>query len=128
MPNPDNDLQSWFDELPESIQDDMAEPLRDAAEKLAAAIKDEAREKSGALKQSIQVRQLDDGSFEVTAGGDLTTKEVRAGSGVYYDYAMAEEFGTVNDDGHPFFYNTARRVAPELRDEIEDALNDALGE
>lgn len=128
MAGPDDDVQSWFDEMPSNVQRKMSAPLRETADRLAEAIKDAAPEVSGNLKELVQVRQDEDGTFWITAGGDLTTKEVRKGSGVFYDYAMATEFGTVNENAQPFFFNTALRVEPELRDEIEDAINEALSE
>ncbi len=128
MSSPDDDVQSWFDEMPDKVQGKMSAKLTDAANKLAGAIKAAAPRRSGALQESVQVRQDSDGTFWITAGGDLTTKEVRKGSGVMYDYAMATEFGTKNENAEPFFYNTVRRVAPELQDDIEDAINDALND
>lgn len=124
----DDDVQSWFDEMPDKVQGRMSSKLLDVANKLASAIKDAAPKKSGALAESVQVRQDDDGTFWITAGGDLTTKEVRVGSGIPYDYAMATEFGTKNEPAEPFFYNTVLRVAPELQDDIEDAIGDAVND
>ena len=62
----------------------------------------------------------------MTAGGDLTTKEIRQGSGEDYDYARAVEFGSVNAPAEPFFYNTYREMAPEIRQNIEDAVQEAI--
>lgn len=126
MSGEDDDVQSWFDEMPDKVQGKMSSKLLDAANKLASAIKDAAPKKSGALTESVQVRQDDDGTFWITAGGDLTTSEIRKGSGIPYDHAMAVEFGTREMNAEPFFYNTVLRVAPELQDDIEDAINDAL--
>jgi hypothetical protein len=125
MANPDSDLQSWFDEMPDDVQRKMSPRLKTAADELAGAIKDAAPRKKGDLAESVQVRETDDG-FEVTAGGDLTTKQIRDGSGVEYDYAMAIEFGTQDIDAEPFFFATARRVNPKLQDDIEDGINEAL--
>src|SRR6202000_3462005 len=115
MPSPDDDVQSWFDEMPDKVQRKMSGPLLDEANKLASAIKQAAPKRSGALAESVQVEQSTDGTFWVVAGGDLTTKEIRKGSGQPYDYALAVEFGTRQENAEPFFYNTVRRGAPALQ-------------
>lgn len=122
----DDDVQSWFDDMPDKVRNGMSSKLLDSANKLASAIKEAAPKKTGALKESVQVRKDSNGTFWVTAGGDLTTREVRRGSGVPYDYAMATEFGTRKESAEPFFFNTIRRVAPELQSDIENQINEAL--
>lgn len=85
--------------------------IEDEAEGLAKAMRIKAAEhkKSGATVQSIQVVKTNNANrVRIVAGGDLTTREVRTGSGKPYDYALAEEFGTKDETAIPFFYNTYR--------------------
>lgn len=105
----------------------LATVIKAEADKLAAAIKQKAPRKSGALANSVTVRRRkNDLDLEVTAGGDLTTKEIRKGSGESYDYARAVEFGSVSMPAEPFFFNTYREMAPDIRQNIEDAVQDAI--
>lgn len=127
MARPDDDLQDWFSGLSFKVKKRLAATIKAEADRLATAIKAKAPVKSGALRDSVQVRRRkNDVDLEVTAGGDATTREVRAGSGVRYDYARAVEFGTVNAPAEPFFYNTYREMAPEIRQNIEDAVQEAI--
>ncbi len=127
MSKPDDDVQDWFSGLSFKVKKQLAQTIRDEADKLATAIKAAAPRKSGALQGSVQVRRKkNDVDLEVTAGGDATTKQVRAGSGISYDYARAVEFGSVKAPAEPFFFNTYRAMAPEIRQNIEDAIQKAL--
>ncbi|MGY3527696.1 HK97-gp10 family putative phage morphogenesis protein [Bradyrhizobium sp. USDA 4452] len=127
MAKPDDELQSWFDGLSYKVKRELAQAIKDEADGLADAIKQAAPAKSGALRDSVKVRRKkNDLDLEVTAGGDATTREVRAGSGVPYDYARAVEFGTVNAEAEPFFYSTYRERAPEIRENIEAAVERAI--
>lgn len=129
MASPDDDLQDWFSGLSFKVKKDLARTIRAEADKLASAIKQAAPVKSGALRDSVQVRRKkNDVDLEVTAGGATTTSGIRGGSGssVEYDYANAVEFGTSKMAAEPFFYNTYRELAPEIRQNIEDAVADAI--
>jgi HK97 gp10 family phage protein len=62
---------------------------------------------SGALKHSVRVVPgKRDTLVRIVAGGELTTRP--AVSGQPYDYARADEFGTVNMKPTPFFFPTYR--------------------
>lgn len=66
---------------------------------------------SGHLSQSLRKKDVSkkDGSkisVLVIGGGQLTTR--RTSTGTSFDYALAEEFGTVNETPRPFFYSTYR--------------------
>lgn len=127
MARPDDGLQDWFSGLSFKVKKQLAQTIKGEADKLAAAIKAAAPVKSGALQSTVQVRRKkSDVDLEVTAGGDATTKEVRAGSGISYDYSRAVEFGSVNAPAEPFFFNTYRAMAPEIRQNIDDAVAKAI--
>jgi HK97 gp10 family phage protein len=91
------------------------------AEALAAQMRvvASAHNKSGATVKSIAVMATNDpNKVRVVAGGDLTTKTIRKGSGIPYDYVRAEEFGTSNERAIPFFYNTYRARKRGIRQRI----------
>lgn len=63
---------------------------------------------SGALKTSVRVvpDRTKDTVVRVVAGGELTIRP--SVSSKPYDYARADEFGTVHMKAHPFFFPTYR--------------------
>lgn len=153
MARPDDDVQDWFSGLSFKVKKRLAQTIKDEADRLATAIKASApRGKTGNLAASVKVRRKkSDVDLEVTAGGDLTTKgynrstdydsavtidgrdnsgkskvPLGQGSGVGYDYSRAVEFGRANAPAEPFFYNTYRQMAPEIRQNIEDAVQEAI--
>lgn len=123
-----DELQSWFQQLPRKLQRELATGLRDIADELAEDIRREAPEgETGKLKQSVRVRR-GRGTLElfVEAGGDLTTRQVREGSGVDYDYALGVEFGNQHAPAQPFFYSTYHARRDDVREKIDDLVGDVL--
>lgn len=123
-----DELQSWFKQLPGKLQRELAGRIKEIADELAEEIRSAAPEgETGALKESVRVRR-GRGTLEllVEAGGTFTTKEVRGGSGIPYDYALAQEFGTQWMPAHPFFYSTYRARREDVRRQIEDAVSDVI--
>jgi hypothetical protein len=99
--------------------------VENEANGLAAAMKDAAgaHRRSGNTVESIQVAKTSKASrFRVTAGGDLTTKEVRKGSGKTFDYVRGEEFSTVTMPAIPFFFTTYRARKAEMKKRIADGI------
>ncbi|UGX98232.1 HK97 gp10 family phage protein [Bradyrhizobium barranii subsp. barranii] len=127
MAEPDDELQSWFSGLSFKLKRELAGKLKEQADELASAIKAEAPVVSGTLRDSVKVRRRrNELELEVVAGGETTSKEIRAGAGVDYDYALAIEYGTTERPAEPFFYNTARKLMPEIQENIEQAVADVL--
>jgi HK97 gp10 family phage protein len=127
MASPDDDLQKYLGDLPVKLKRELVAAIKEQADGLADAIRAEAPVKTGALRDSVKVRRKrGDLDLEVTAGGDTTTKEIRAGSAENYDYALAAEYGTVNEPAQPFFYNTARERMPDIQEAIQQAVEDVL--
>jgi HK97 gp10 family phage protein len=123
----DDDVQKYLGDLSFKLRRELATKIKEEADGLADAIKAEAPVLSGTLRDSVKVRRKrNELDLEVTAGGDTTTKEVRAGSGEPYDYALAVEYGTVGRPAEPFFYNTARERMPEIQENIQQAVEDVL--
>lgn len=152
MARPDDQVQGWLSDLPFKVKRRLAETIKAEADGLADAIKSAAPRKTGALAESVRVRRRkNDLQLEVTAGGDATTSKaargtdyssevalgsgdtagrsktpVGSGEGVTYDYARAIEFGTTKMGAQPFFYNTYRARAPQIKENIDKAVEEAL--
>lgn len=89
------------------------------ADKMRAAAG--AHRKSGNTVNSIQVTKAGR-KTRITAGGDLTTKEVRKGSGATFDYVRAEEFGTQKEIAIPFFFNTYRAERDGIKQRLAQGI------
>src|SRR3954453_12614161 len=95
-----DDLDAYLNVLPHQITEQLSGVLREQAELLSAAQKqalqslEQSPEETGDLEESCTVVPgEDDLEFIVQAGGELTTGDIRDGSGVPYDHALAFEFG-----------------------------------
>ncbi len=122
-----DDLDSYLGSLPFKMRRELATVVRAGADGLAAAIEVEEPVKSGELRGTVKVRRRrNELDLEVTVGGEGTTKEVRQGSGEDYDYALANEFGTVHQPANPVAYPTARRMEPEIRANIAAGVDRVL--
>jgi HK97 gp10 family phage protein len=128
-----DDLDAYLNALPDRITEELSGVLREQAELLSAAQKqalqslEQAPDETGDLEGScIVVPGKNDLEFIVQAGGDLTTKEVREGSGEPYDYAVGFEFGTSHQPARPFFYSTYNAMKDDMQEAINDAVNEVL--
>jgi HK97 gp10 family phage protein len=101
-------LRAELKQRSEKLKANASSAIEYAAQDLAGAIRTRAKVRSGNTAKSVEAVKLPSGGWRVQAGGDLTIKEVRKGSGVTYDYTRAEEFGTVDMKARPFFFNTYR--------------------
>jgi HK97 gp10 family phage protein len=116
--------------LAASAMDKSAPALvSDEAEGLARAMRQAAstHTKSGATVKSIQVQKTTKANrVRIVAGGDLTTKEVRAGSGKSFDYTRAEEFGTQEQKAIPFFFTTYRARKAGIKQRVTEGLRKSI--
>lgn len=127
MAREDDEFERQIGQLSFKMRRQIAEAIKAEADRLADAIKAAAPVKTGKLRDSVKVRRTrNELTLYVTAGGEETTKEVRSGSGVEYDYALATEYGTSKENAQPFFYPTARELEPSIRENIEQAVSEAL--
>jgi HK97 gp10 family phage protein len=126
------DLQAYLESLPDKLTAELADVIRDQAEALSdaqrAALQSlEDTEPTGDLEASCVAVPGDSPlEFAVQAGGDLTTKEIREGSGVDYDYALAFEFGTSRQPARPFFWPTYQARKDDIQQAIDEAANEVL--
>jgi HK97 gp10 family phage protein len=127
-----DDLADYLNSLPDKLAEQLSDAIREQAELLSAAQRQtlqslEQTDETGDLEASCVVVPGESPlEFIVQAGGELTTKEVREGSGVSYDYAEAFEFGTSRQPTRPFFYNTYEAMRDQMQENIDDAVNEVL--
>jgi HK97 gp10 family phage protein len=133
MADDNQDLEDHLNALPDKLHDALATVIREQAEALSAAQRsalealEQSPDETGDLDAScVVVPGASDLEVFVQAGGDATTKEVREGSGVDYDYAEAFEFGTSRQPARPFFYSTYQAMRDDMHDAINDAINEVL--
>jgi HK97 gp10 family phage protein len=127
-----DELQEYLESLPDKVEQNVADVLQDQARQLSDAQRaalqahQAAPEESGHLEQSCRVEVRDPLDVHVVAGGDLTTTEIRTGSGEPYDYALGFEFGNSRQPARPFFWNTYRAMKPDIDTAISDAIGKAI--
>jgi hypothetical protein len=135
MADDDNkDLQAYLESLPDKLTDHLADVIRDQAEELSAAQRsalkslEQSPDETGDLEKScVAVPGNNPLEYIVQAGGDLTTREIREGSGVDYDYALGFEYGTARGQpARPFFWPTYRARKDDIQTAIDNAVNEVL--
>jgi HK97 gp10 family phage protein len=132
MADDNQELQDYLQGLPDKLREKLATVILEQAQMLSDAQRSalqslEQTSDTGDLEESCTVVEGDhDLEVFVQAGGALTTKEVREGSGVSYDYAEAFEFGTSRQSAHPFFYSTYHAMRDDMQQAITDAVNEVL--
>lgn len=104
--------------------------LKQADELIGNMVRAIPHQVSGHLAQSIRKKDVttSDGSkvsVLVIGGGKLTT---RVTGGQAYDYALAEEFGTVNEVPHPFFYSSYRLYSKNGLEQYRETLAETIEE
>lgn len=99
---------------------DIFAVVREAAEKLADAMRARVPVNKGKLRESIRVEKGRQAlEYLVKAGGPLTTKDG-------YDYAIATEFGTKKEQAEPFFWNTYRAARNSTRAVMRERISNAI--
>ncbi|MBN8977857.1 MAG: HK97 gp10 family phage protein [Rhizobiales bacterium] len=127
-----DDLQRYLESLPDKVEQSVSEVLKEQAQQLSDAQRSALRsllqppEETGHLEQSLTVEVRSPTDVHVVAGGDTTTGDIREGSGVDYDHALAFEFGNSHQPARPFFYNTYRAKRDQIDEAISDAINEAI--
>lgn len=115
----------------------MTEELADVIRDQAQALSDAQRAALRALQQSpdetgnleascVAVPGNGPLEYAVQAGGDLTTREIRKGSDVDYDYAVAFNHGTSRQPAREFFYSTYQARKDEIQKAIDEAAIEVL--
>lgn len=127
-----DDLEAYLNALPDKLIEQLSDVLREQAFRLSDAQREalhglEQSPETGALEASCTVAPgADELEYVVSAGGDMTTREIRDGSGVPYDYAEAFEYGTSRQEARPFFWSKYRSLKPDIEKNIQDAVSEIL--
>lgn len=110
--------------MPEAVKTEIGGALVKNGDRLVSLSKSLApRGKTGNLVESIRAEADADGlGLSVKAGGLKTTKQVREGSGVPYDYAMGQEHGNEHTPKHPYLYPAARALKRVMRSNLTRAI------
>lgn len=128
----DDDFDQYLDDLTDKMRAELSDVVLQQAFMLSDAQRSaleslEATDETGALEASCTVSPgADDLEFIVQAGGDMTTKEVRDGSGIGFDYAEAFEYGTTHQHARPFFWPTYQSKKEQMIQAINDAVEKAI--
>lgn len=96
----------------------VSKRVEESADRLASAVKAAAPVSSGELRESVRTERERDG-VRVIAGGTPATMPGGA------DIAKAQEFGNEHQPAHPFFRPTVRAYAPEIKDQVARAAEEA---
>src|SRR4051794_2464926 len=90
-------LQKLIDNIAQEVVDSVNDVLATEANKMVREMRTNVAKQSGTLMGTIHAERISGRSsigVRIRAGGLATTKPVRSGSGVAYDYSRAIEFGT----------------------------------
>lgn len=107
--------------LPAAVAKEASIEVRRQGERLAEAQRQEVDVVSGEAHDSIKVvpgRYYSDGyntQVYVVAGGPTTTAHG-------YDHVRALEFGTVNNEAHPFFFPPYYRLRRSMYQAIKESM------
>ena len=129
----DEELDEYLQSLPSKVSEEIDGAIKEQAQRLSDAQRralqtmETAPPESGDLERSCRVEPGEQPlEHVVMAGGELTTREVREGSGVEFDYALAFEYGTSRQAARPFFWPTYNAMRDDMESEIADAIGKAL--
>ncbi len=114
--------------IPKAVKAAVKPALDKSADELVAAQRSLAPSDDGTLRASIQWHESGELKRTVEAGGPSTTRPVRSGAGVTYDYAVAQEFGTQKMPANPFFWPGYRLTRKRIRNRIKRAISKAVKE
>lgn len=118
-----------LDRLGKEPVEKMRAALQVSALEVVAAQKSVAPVDDGDLRDSIRTEPgTHPLQILVTAGGEATTRPVRNGTDVDYDYSLGVEFGTSDQDGQPFFYGPFRLLKRRVLGRVTRAGRKAIRE
>jgi HK97 gp10 family phage protein len=135
MPRPRNlsveQLQQLFAKIPESVAAEFANAPIEEGERLAGVMRSAVAKGIDGRNELLQSIRVEPGRRPlqalVKAGGPLTTRAVRKGSGVTYDYSLANEFGTRKMKAQPFFWPSYRLMKKRIRTSLNKRMKAAIG-
>lgn len=125
-------LKAVLKAIPPQLVADLSREIFAEAERLAAVQRTLVPVDTGALRDSIRVEAgATPLQAVIKAGGKATTVKIRKGRGLVlraagalglgipdYDYARAQEFGTVTQEGRSFFFGPYRKGKRAMRTRV----------
>lgn len=112
-------FQDLMARIPKVVAQELKGSVRSEGERLAGVMRSAVSKGTDGRNELLESIRVEDGrrplQVLVKAGGPLTTKEVRKGSGATYDYANANEFGTEKMAAQPFFWPSYRLMKKRIR-------------
>lgn len=117
-----------FDAIPKEARKPIRAALDKGADELTARMKYLAPEDDGDLKRSIRKTPISDVAVRIEAGGEVTTRPVREGVSATYDYALGQEYGTVDHPAQPFFWPSVNTLKKRVRRRVDRAIGKAVKE
>lgn len=116
--------------VPKEVRKELAGGVHEAGQMLVAGMKQAVPTGIDGRHELLESIRMEEGrhlmEVAVRAGGPLTTREVREGAGVFYDYALANEFGTQEMNAQPFFWPVYRLFKKKIRSLIKRRANKAM--
>jgi HK97 gp10 family phage protein len=122
-------LQALVDSIAREVVDSVNDVLANEANKMVRDMRAAVPKKSGTLMSSIRAERITGNKsigVRIVAGGPTTTKPIRHGSGVAFDYSRAIEFGTHRAGAHPFFFTTYRADKDAAKNNIKAGMKRAV--
>lgn len=115
--------------IPEAAKIELREALSRAAELITNTQRAYAPVDDGALQGSIRHEPVSEQEGKIAvaikAGGAATTRRVRNGQSITYDYALAQEFGTQDQPAQPFFFPAYRVTKKRVKGRVTRAVKKA---
>lgn len=123
-----------FSRVMSNLTSEAKRELREALGRAADVITDTQRAYApvddGTLQASIRQEPVSEDAGKIAvvikAGGASTTRPVRNGQSITYDYALGVEFGTKDTPAQPFFFPGYRVNKRRVRSRISRAIKKAV--
>lgn len=113
-------FKSLMSRIPKPVAAELRAAVFDQAHRLSTAQASAVHQDLGNLRASHRVEEGKHPlQAKVKAGGEKTTRLVRHGSKVTYDYANANEFGTEKMPARPAFWPMYRLLKKPIRAAIK---------
>jgi len=119
------DMQSLAAQMKRNMRNEIAAQAAELVGNIQLAIEHNVTYR---LRDSVRTKDVSTDtkpSVLVLAGGPRTTKYSAAGP---FDYALAEEFGTVKETARPFFYSTVRMYKNGFREGVRETFEQTIAE
>jgi hypothetical protein len=119
-------LRKKIRRLPDATRDELVKALVASGQEINGLQKRFVPRDEGDLADTIgMIEHPEDLKVVLVAGGPKTTRPVREGVDLEYDYAFAQEFGTQEMPANPFFFPGYRLGKKRAKSRISRAITKA---